>query len=62
MHQSITDGILVFGNNGFIVSANPAAEAILDKAEATLAGSRRTGIVELDEILAASGADRGAMT
>lgn len=51
VHQSITDGILVFGNNGFIVSANPAAEVILDRVEAGLAGSRRTGITELDEII-----------
>ena len=51
VHQSITDGILVFGNNGFVVSANPAAEAILDKKEAALAGSRQTGIAKLDEIL-----------
>ncbi len=52
VHQSITDGILVFGNNGFVVSANPAAEAILGKTEAGLAGSRRTGINGLDEIIA----------
>lgn len=52
VHQSITDGILVFGNNGFIISANPAAEATIKKEEAMLAGSRTTGIVELDEILA----------
>jgi len=51
VHQSITDGILVFGNNGFIVSANPAAEAALEKTESALAGSRSTGIRELDEIL-----------
>lgn len=52
VHQSITDGILVFGNNGFIISANPAAKATIKKEEAMLAGSRSTGIVELDEILA----------
>jgi len=52
VHQSITDGILVFGNNGFVVSANPAAEALLEKTEASLAGSRSTGIRELDEIMA----------
>lgn len=51
VHQSITDGIIVFGTNGFIVSANPAAEAALEKTEAALAGSRSTGIQELDEIL-----------
>jgi nitrogen fixation/metabolism regulation signal transduction histidine kinase len=51
VHQSITDGILVFGNNGFIISANPAAEATIKKEEAMLAGSRTTGIMELDEIL-----------
>jgi HD-GYP domain-containing protein (c-di-GMP phosphodiesterase class II)/PAS domain-containing protein len=51
VHQSITDGIIVFGNNGFIVSANPAAEAILKKTETKMAGSRCTGIDELDEIL-----------
>ncbi|MHB1390931.1 MAG: HD domain-containing phosphohydrolase [Thermoleophilia bacterium] len=52
IHQSITDGILVFGNNGFIVSANPAVEAILGKTEAGLAGSRRTGVAALDDLLA----------
>ena len=52
VHQSITDGILVFGNNGFIISANPAAEAILKRAESGLAGSRSTGIDGLDEIIA----------
>ncbi|MHB9111570.1 MAG: HD domain-containing phosphohydrolase [Thermoleophilia bacterium] len=51
VHQSITDGLIVFGNNGFIISANPAAEAILEKTEAALAGSRSTGIPELDKIL-----------
>lgn len=51
IHQSITDGIVVFGNNGFIVSANPAGEAILDRKEKSLAGSRKTGIAELDRIL-----------
>ncbi|MHB8792488.1 MAG: HD domain-containing phosphohydrolase [Thermoleophilia bacterium] len=51
VHQSITDGLIVFGNNGFIISANPAAEATMEKTEATLAGSRSTGIPELDEIL-----------
>ena len=51
VHQSITDGIIVFGNNGFVVSANPAAEVTLEKTEAALAGSRSTGIPELDEIL-----------
>ena len=52
VHQSIADGILVFGNNGFIISANPAAEATINQEEAMLAGSRTTGIMELDEILA----------
>lgn len=52
IHQSITDGVLVFGNNGFIVSANPAVEAVLGKTEAGLAGSRRTGVAELDTVLA----------
>lgn len=51
VHQSITDGVIVFGNNGFIVSVNPAAEATLEKTEAALAGSRLTGIPELDKIL-----------
>ncbi|MHB8922382.1 MAG: PAS domain-containing protein, partial [Thermoleophilia bacterium] len=51
IHQSITDGILVFGNNGFIVSANPAVEAILGKTEAGLASSRRTGVAQLDTLL-----------
>ncbi|MFA5808805.1 MAG: HD domain-containing phosphohydrolase [Thermoleophilia bacterium] len=51
IHQSITDGIVVFGNNGFIVSANPAGEEILDCTEERLAGSRKTGIAELDRIM-----------
>ncbi|MFA6002323.1 MAG: PAS domain-containing protein, partial [Thermoleophilia bacterium] len=51
IHQSITDGIVVFGNNGFIVSANPAGEAILGRTEDRLAGSRKTGIAELDRIM-----------
>ncbi|MBI5870760.1 MAG: HD domain-containing protein [Actinobacteria bacterium] len=54
VHQSITDGIIVFGNNGFIISANPAAEATLERTEAALAGSRTTGIPELDEVLGRS--------
>lgn len=52
VHQSIVDGILVFGSNGFIVSANPAAVDILKKSESSLAGSRQTGILELDEAIA----------
>jgi len=51
VHQSITDGIVVFGGGGFIVSANPAAEAILGRTEADLAGSRTTGIPGLDQLL-----------
>ncbi len=51
VHQSITDGILVIGNHGFLISANPAAEAILDKTESALAGMRETGIAELDAAL-----------
>ncbi len=51
IHQSITDGIIVMGSSNFLISANPAAEAILRRAESSLAGSRETGIRELDEIL-----------
>lgn len=51
VHQSITDGLVVFGGGGFIVSANPAAEAILGRTEADLAGSRFTGIAALDRML-----------
>jgi PAS domain S-box-containing protein len=51
VHQSITDGIIVFGTRGFMVSANPAAEAILGSTEQELAGSRMTGIAELDAVL-----------
>lgn len=51
VHQSITDGIIVIGANGFLISANPAAEAILDRSESSLAGSHHTGIAELDSLL-----------
>ncbi len=51
VHQSITDGIIVCGASGFLVSANPAAEAILNREESSLAGSRQTGIPELDAAL-----------
>ncbi len=51
IHQSITDGIIVMGNSNFLVSANPAAEAIMKRTESSLAGSRKTGIKELDEVL-----------
>ncbi len=51
IHQSITDGIIVLGNSNFLISANPAAEAILKRTESSLAGSRETRIGELDEIL-----------
>ena len=51
VHQSITDGIIVIGASGYLISANPAAEAIMDRTEASLAGSHQTGISELDAVL-----------
>ncbi len=52
IHQSITDGIIVFDRQGLIVSANPAAEAALGALEKDLSGTHDTGLAELDELIA----------
>lgn len=51
IHHSIADGLIVMGASGFITSANPSAQVILNRAEAELAGSRSTGITDIDELL-----------
>lgn len=50
IHQGISDGIIVYDQNGLIVSANPAAEVAVGKLEKELSRLRTTGIDELDRI------------
>lgn len=51
IYQSITNGVVIFDDEGFIRTVNPAADAILGLAGANAAGTRGTGIAELDAII-----------
>lgn len=52
IHQSISDGIIVFGRDGDIQSMNPAAESAIGRLEKDMLGRRKTGIAEIDSIIA----------
>ena len=51
IHQSITDGIIVYDRHNHISSANPAAEAAVGMLEEELTGTNATGITQLDSIV-----------
>lgn len=51
VHQSITDGIMVFDRLGRVVSVNPVAEAIIGRLETDIAGLWSVGLPVLEDLV-----------